>query len=80
MNSKDLKSIAEGLIETFKRAGNESIKIEKQGVKIKTKEDGSPVTNGDLKVNEIITEKIVQLTPSIPVISEETVDLKKKIH
>ena len=58
MNSKDLKSIAEGLIETFKRAGNESIKIEKQGVKIKTKEDGSPVTNGDLKVNEIITEKI----------------------
>ena len=78
MNSKDLKSIAEGLIETFKRAGNESIKIEKQGVKIKTKEDGSPVTNGDLKVNEIITEKIVQLTPSIPVISEETVDLKKK--
>ena len=80
MNSKDLKSIAEGLIETFKRAGNEYIKIEKQGVKIKTKEDGSPVTNGDLKVNEIITEKIVQLTPSIPVISEETVDLKKKIH
>ena len=40
MNSKDLRSIAEGLIETFKRAGNESIKIEKQGVKIKTKEDG----------------------------------------
>ena len=26
MNSKDLKSIAEGLLETFKEAGNESIK------------------------------------------------------
>ena len=78
MNSKDLKSIAEGLLETFKEAGNESIKIEKQGVKIKTKEDGSPVTNGDIRVNEIITEKIVQLTPNIPIISEETVDLKKK--
>ncbi len=78
MNNKDLKSIAEGLIQTFKEAGDESIKIEKQGVKIKTKEDGSPVTNGDLKVNEIITEKIVQLTPNIPIISEETVDLKKK--
>ncbi len=78
MNNKDLKSIAEGLIQTFKDAGDESIKIEKQGVKIKTKEDGSPVTNGDLKVNEIITKKIVQLTPNIPIISEETVDLKKK--
>ncbi len=78
MNNKDLKSIAEGLIETFKEAGGESIKIEKQGVKVKTKEDGSPVTNGDLKVNEIITKKIIQLTPNIPIISEETVDLKKK--
>jgi len=78
MNNTDLKNIAEGLIETFKNAGDESIKIEKQGVKIKTKEDGSPVTNGDIKVNEIITKKIIELTPNIPVISEETVDLKKK--
>ena len=78
MNNKDLKSIAEGLIKTFKDAGNESIKIEKQGVKVKTKPDGSPVTNGDLMVNEIITKKIIELTPNIPVISEETVDLKKK--
>ena len=78
MKSEDLKNIAKGLIETFKKAGDESIKIEKEGVKVKIKEDGSPVTNGDLKVNEIITEKIIQLTPNIPVISEETVDLKKK--
>ena len=78
MNNNDLKIVAEGLIETFKEAGSESIKIEKQGVKINTKEDGSPVTNGDLKVNEIITKKIIQLTPNIPIISEETVDLKKK--
>ena len=78
IKSKDLKNISEGLIETFRKAGDESIKIEKQGVKVSIKEDGSPVTNGDLKVNEIITEKIIQLTPNIPVISEETVDLKKK--
>jgi len=78
IKSKDLKNISEGLIETFRKAGDESIKIEKEGVKVKIKEDGSPVTNGDLRVNEIITEKIIQLTPDIPVISEETVDLKKK--
>ena len=78
MNSKDLKIIAESLIITFKEAGNESINIEKQGVKIKTKNDGSPVTNGDLRVNEILTQKIKNLTPNIPIISEETVDLKKE--
>ena len=78
MNNKDLKILAEGLIDTFKKAGDESIKVEKQGVKIKTKEDGSPVTNGDLIVNTIITDKIAKLTPDIPIISEETVDLKKE--
>ena len=76
--SKDFKNISEGLIETFKKAGDESVKIEKKGLKINTKEDGSPVTNGDLRVNEIICDRIIQLTPNIPIISEETVDLKKK--
>ena len=60
MNNIDLKSIAERLIETFLKAGEESIKIEKEGVKIKTKEDGSHVTNGDLRVNEIIRNHPVE--------------------
>ena len=78
MIDEDLKTVAEGLIETFKMAGDETIKIEKQGVKIKIKEDGSPVTNGDLKVDKIVTDAIIKLTPNIPIISEETVDLRKK--
>jgi len=49
-----------------------------KGLKIETKEDNSPVSNGDLKVNELITNKIKELTPNIPVISEETVDIKIK--
>jgi len=78
MTSDDLKKIAEGLIGAFIEAGDESMKIEEQGVKITIKEDGSPVTNGDLKVDKILTEQILKLTPNIPIISEETVDLKKK--
>ena len=79
MNSSDLKKISENLINTFKDAGRISIELYKKGLKIKTKEDKSPVSNGDLKVNELITKKIVELTPNIPIISEETVNLKKKI-
>ena len=78
MNKSNLKSIAESLIETFDAAGKESIKLYKEGLKIEMKEDKSPVSNGDLKINEMIVNKINQLTPDIPVISEETVDLKKK--
>ena len=78
MNKSNLKSIAENLIETFDSAGKESIKLYKEGLKIEIKEDKSPVSNGDLKINEMISYKISQLTPDIPIISEETVDLKKK--
>ncbi len=78
MNKNELKSITEGLIDTFKIAGKESIKLYDQGLKIEIKSDKSPVSNGDLKVNELVTNKILQLTPNIPIISEETVDLKIK--
>ena len=78
MNKSELKTIAEGLIETFNIAGQESIDLYTKGLKIEIKEDNSPVSNGDLKVNELLTNTILKLTPNIPIVSEETVDLKVK--
>ena len=78
MNKIDVESIAKGLVETFNVAGTESIKLFKEGLKITIKEDNSPVTNGDLKVNSMLTERIKVLTPNIPIISEETVNLKNE--
>ena len=78
MNSNKLKVIAEDLIKTFEFAGNESMRLYNEGLKIEIKEDKSPVSNGDLIVNEIISNKISELTPNIKIISEETVDLKVK--
>ena len=78
MNKNELKTIAEGLIETFNIAGQESIDLYLRGLEIKIKEDNSPVSNGDLRANELITNKILELTPGIPIISEETVDLRIK--
>ena len=74
----DLKSIATKLIPTFNEAGELSVKLQKEGLKITIKEDNSPVSNGDLKVNELITNKIKELTPNLPIVSEETVNLKIK--
>ena len=78
MNNNELKTIAENLIDTFNRAGKESIELYDKGLKIEIKKDNSPVTNGDLRTNELITKKILELTPNIPIISEETVDLNVK--
>ena len=54
MNRNELKKIAEDLIDTFNIAGQDSIDLYKQGLKIEIKEDKSPVSNGDLKVNDLI--------------------------
>tara|TARA_B110001452_G_scaffold201687_1_gene171762 strand:+ start:187 stop:444 length:258 start_codon:yes stop_codon:yes gene_type:complete len=79
MNKEELKFVAENLIDIFEVAGKTSIELYNKGLKIEIKKDSSPVSNGDLIVNELITKKIIELTPNIPIISEETVDLKKKI-
>tara|TARA_Y100001970_G_scaffold291893_1_gene430896 strand:+ start:1353 stop:2132 length:780 start_codon:yes stop_codon:yes gene_type:complete len=78
MKNNDLKKVAEDLIETTEKAGNIAMELYNKGLKKIIKPDNSPVTNGDLEVNKILTEQIKKLTPNIPIISEETVDLKKK--
>ena len=78
MKTNELKYISENLIITFNNAGQKSIELYEKGLNIEIKEDNSPVSNGDIKVNELITNKIKELTPNIPIISEETVDLNKK--
>ena len=67
MNRFDFKKITENLIETFEIAGKESIDLQKKGLKIEIKEDNSPVSNGDISVNNIISKKIKELTPTIPI-------------
>ena len=78
MKTSQLKSISENLIDTFNYAGKVAIDLYERGLKIEIKEDKSPVSNGDLKVNELITNQIKKLTPNVPIVSEETVNLKIK--
>ena len=76
MTNINIKEIVESLINTFLEAGKISIELRKKGLIKKIKSDNTPVSNGDLEVNRIITEKILELTPEIPIISEETSDNK----
>ena len=78
MNSLNFKNIIEQLLGTFLNAGRIAKEISVKGVKITYKDDKSPVTDGDLAVDKILRNKIKSLTPNIPIISEETVDLKIK--
>jgi len=77
MNVDQIKEITFSLLDTFKHAGNVALELREKGLKKETKSDNTPVTNGDIEVNDILTKKISALTPQIPVISEETHANKK---
>ena len=77
MNLNQIKEITLSLLDTFKKAGNIALELRKKGLKNEIKSDNTPVTNGDIEVNNILTKKISSITPEIPIISEETSSNKK---
>ena len=78
MDETKLKNIIENLIDTFLIAGDLSIKLRNQGLIKEIKSDNTPVSNGDIEVNKLLTKKILELTPEIPIVSEETSHNKSK--
>ena len=76
----NLKKIVENLVENFLDAGDLALKLRDLGLEKKIKSDNTPVTNGDLEVNKFITDKISEVTPDLPIISEETSDNKKNLN
>ena len=76
MTEINIEKVTRELIDTFLNAGEISINLREAGLTKKIKPDNTPVSNGDLEVNKIVSEKIRKLTPSIPIISEETSDNK----
>jgi 3'(2'), 5'-bisphosphate nucleotidase len=59
------------LTDLVARAGSAILAIDRQGMRIEGKNDGSPVTDADLAADRIIADGLARLTPEIPVISEE---------
>ncbi len=76
MIEKKKKEITKNLISSFLKAGNISLELRKKGLKKEIKYDNTPVTNGDIEVNNLITKKIRKITPEIPIVSEETSENK----
>ena len=72
----NIKKIVEDLIDTFLKAGELSLSLREKGLIKEIKSDNTPVSNGDLEVNKFIIKKIYEVTPDIPIISEESSDNK----
>ena len=71
MNIEETKKITLSLIETFNYAGRVALNLREAGLKQEIKDDNTPVSNGDIEVNKILTKKISEITPNIVIVSEE---------
>jgi 3'(2'), 5'-bisphosphate nucleotidase len=65
------------LTELVIRAGAAILAVDRLGMKVDGKLDGSPVTEADLAADRIIGEGLAWLLPDIPVLSEERAHLAK---
>ena len=72
MNVDEKEKITLSLIETFNKASRVSLDLRKIGLTKKIKLDNTPVSNGDIEVNKILTNKIQEITPNISIVSEES--------
>ena len=76
MNIEEAKKITLSLIDTFNRASHVALDLRKVGLTKEIKSDNTPVSNGDIEVNKILTKKIQEITPNIIIVSEESTNHK----
>jgi 3'(2'), 5'-bisphosphate nucleotidase len=69
---RDLHALGEALMPIVARAGSAIMQIYDQGFTVQRKEDNSPLTQADLESQRIIIEALTELTPDIPILSEES--------
>jgi 3'(2'), 5'-bisphosphate nucleotidase len=69
---RHLPDIAAALMPTVARAGAAIMQIYDSGFAVQHKADDSPLTQADLESQRIIMEALRELTPDIPVLSEES--------
>ena len=57
MNLAETEKLINSLINTFIHSGNVSLDLRNKGLEKKTKADNTPVTNADIEVNKLLTNK-----------------------
>ena len=67
--------IIQGVIALTRQAGSAIMEVFKSAFDVHLKNDNSPVTAADTKANAIIIEGLKDITPEIPILSEEGGDI-----
>ena len=68
----DLKNVIEPVVELAAKAGAAILEVYATDFDVQAKDDESPLTQADMAAHIIIEQGLSQLTPDIPIISEES--------
>ncbi len=75
MDKAELKRLQDPVISLAIKAGARILDYYRYGLKVKEKEDKTPLTQADIAAHDIIEEGLQQLTPDLPILSEESTDI-----
>jgi 3'(2'), 5'-bisphosphate nucleotidase len=67
--------LRQSLVEITRRAGREILDVYGSDFATETKADNSPLTQADLRAHRLIIALLAQVTPRLPVLSEESADI-----
>jgi len=69
---RDLRALAQALMPIVANAGAAIMRVYDAGFTVQHKEDDSPLTLADLESQRVIIEGLNEVTPDIPILSEES--------
>lgn len=70
-----LSDLLPEVVAIAKRAGAEILDVYAQPFEVARKDDESPLTQADLRAHGVIVKSLAELTPDVPVLSEEASDI-----
>lgn len=72
MEKHDLKELLDPVIQVAYQAGKVIMEVYDAGFHVEEKSDHTPVTEADMAANDIIESSLKELTPHLPILTEET--------
>ncbi len=74
-NDDQFCELLQSALETAKQAGRRIMEIYEGGFSVEEKKDSTPLTEADMAAHEAIESGLMALTPDLPVLTEESVDI-----
>jgi 3'(2'), 5'-bisphosphate nucleotidase len=80
MKKNELEGLLPAVVEIARLAGKQILTVYETDFDVRMKDDESPLTAADLAAHETILTKLAELTPDIPVLSEESREISYQVR